>query len=555
MTGRQPSFRRTAWLPLAGIFLLPLLLSVGTTLAQGEAAASSERDPAAAINRFVEQGWKKNKVKPSSLADDRAFARRLYLDLAGRIPTPAEMEAFVAERAPRKREALVDRLMESPEYSRRMREVFDVVFMGRGAAEAPPRRRRGSPEASPVNLPADWQRYLERAFAENRPWNRLVRDLALARPEEPEEQGAIWFLYARQDRYQDIAESVAPAIFGIQIDCAQCHNHPLAGEIEQAHYWGLVSFFNRGKNQVTKRGPRVVEAAIGGFAEFATLSGESLPAALTFLNVEPIDEARPPAGTKEEDSPDLYRAMPNEEPPVPKFSRREQFAERVLEGNPRVARAAVNRFWGLFMGRGLVHPVDRMDSRHPASHPELLDWLAEDFARSGYDVKRLVRAIVLSKPYQLDSRPNKGAQPEHFAHALDKPLIAEALYRSLLVAATGSPDAEQPELLKALVEVFPDVFAEQNLTNLRQTMFLSNNSLIQQLVEAREGSTTAQLAAIAAPEERVREAFRRAYGRQPDAEELRESVRYLAARADRPEEATAQFWWALLAGAEFRFNH
>ncbi len=544
-------------------------------------------DPTAVINQVVARHWAAEKVTPAPFCDDATFARRIYLDLAGRIPTPEEVDAFVAacraERAaapkrptsrtvglkPRAkaaapapepamtaRAALVDRLLASPDYAERMRDVFDVVFMGRGKGPAGGRRRRGN-AAEAQNLRAEWLAYLERGFAENRPWNRTLADLALARPSDPKDRGAIWFLYARNNRYQEIAETVSASMLGVQVQCAQCHNHFLVPEIKQKDYWGLVAFFNRSKNQDTKEGPRVAESAIGGFSNFATLQGESFPAELTFFDAR-VPEMRPAPNMMEKDLPTLYRAapaVPVNEPPVPLFSRREQFVEKVLKSNPLVARAAVNRFWELLMGRGIVHPVDRMDSTRPPSHPELLDWLAKDFERSGYNVKRLVRAIVLSRPYQLEARRTGVVRPELFAYGLEKPLTAEQLYRSLMIATTGKTDTENGELQKALTEVFPDVFVDESVSTLRQAMFLTNNPIIQKLAEPTPGTTAERLLTLSDPAARVREAFRVAFARAPDAAELRAGTAYLTARADRTPQATKQLWWALLSGAEFRFNH
>ncbi len=547
--------RRDRWPIYTAIIaagLIPVAVAVSDRPVAAAQAAQSQ--PSTLINQWVERRWSAKQVSPAPGVDDRAFARRVYLDLAGRIPTPSEVDSFVADPGDDRRPKLVDRLLASPEYAQRMRDVFDVVFIGR-KPEGQRRRRAPNPEG----LRGEWLAYLERSFAENRPWDRMLQDMLLSRPETPAEKGAVWFLFSRQDKYQDIAEAVSPSVFGVQIQCAQCHDHPLAEEIKQSHYWGLVAFFNRGKNRMTKQGPRVAESAIGGFANFANLSGESQPAQLVFLGAPKIDETRPPDGAKEQDSPDLYEprseGAPSDEPPVPKFSRRARFVEQVVNGNRLVARAAVNRFWALLMGRGLVHPVDKMDSQHPASHPELLDDLARDFEASGFDVKRLVRAIVLSRPYQLDSHPVAGAQPELFANGLEKPLTAEVLHRSLLVAATGKVDAANPELRAELIEAFPDVFPEENLSSLPQTMFMTNSPLIQQLVRPGGGNTAERLAAIADPAQRVREAFRIAYHREPAPDELKETIAYLTARKDRPQQATTQLWWALLAGAEFRFNH
>ena len=100
-----------------------------------------------------------------------------------------------------------------------------------------------------------WFAFLESAFKQNRPWNEVVRAMITARPEKPEDKGALWFLYERRNEHQQIAEAVAPVIYGTKIDCAQCHDHPLAREIKQGHYWGLVAAFNRSKN-VEKGAPR-----------------------------------------------------------------------------------------------------------------------------------------------------------------------------------------------------------------------------------------------------------------------------------------------------------
>lgn len=548
---------------LGAILLAALCVPAGVGVAPvgvrpaiaGESSGLGAAELVGQINAQVEKRWREKGLASAQLCDDRTFVRRVYLDLAGRIPSPSEADAFQSDPSPDRRARLVDRLLASPDYALRMRDVFDVVLMGRQAER--PRRRRG--EGGGGNFRAEWLNYLKQAFAENRPWDRMLREMLVARPSDPTNQGAVWFLYARQDRYQEIAETVSPAMFGVQIQCAQCHDHPLADEIKQSHYWGLVAFFNRSKPQNTKQGPRVAESAIGGFSRFANLSGESQPNFLSFLGAPPVEEMRPPDGAKEEDKPELYQPLPAgvpaDEPRVPKFSRREQFVERVVKGNTLVARAAANRLWALTMGRGLVHPVDKMDSKHPASHPELLDYLAKDFEASGFDVKRMVRALVLSRPYQLAAVPVPNALPEHFAQGLEKPLTAEQLFRSLLVAATGKTDGDHPELRDALVNAFPDVFPEENIATLKQTMFLSNNPLVQQLVRPGGGNTAERLAAMPDPVGRVREAFRIAYNREPDAEELKETTAFLQARTANPQKATSQLWWALLAGAEFRINH
>ena len=564
--------------------------------------------PSRVVDHFLELAWKLDQVKPAKPADDAAFVRRVYLDLAGRIPSAQEAADFIKSGAKDKRARLIDRLLGSDDYPRQLREVFDTVLMGRRGAEWEDQRANQK-----------WFAFLEDAFRRNRPWNEVVRDVILARPDRPEDRGAVWYLYERQNNPQAIAEALAPVVFGVQVKCAQCHDHMVAREIKQAHYWGMVAAFNRSKNVDTPSGPGIAESAIGGFVSFANLKKESQPASLTFFNGRKVDEARPKEGEKETDSPELYLVPPPkdveqkkggspkrrngpapkaEQPAVPKFSRRQAFADAVTRDNPLLARAMVNRLWAMLFGRGLVHPVELMDSKHPPSHPELLDWLARDFEHSGYDVKRLIRTICNSRAYQLSgagvppaikSHSPKAPPPDSFARALDKPLSAEQLFRSLLSATGNQPDAEgkiagnsERELRRAFVTQFSDLFPAEYNATLYQAMFLANSPLFDQLLAPREGNISARLLALRdgemgksygtltktgykdtpspalsqrmeGGELQVREAFSVVFGREPDREELQECAGYLSTRS--PEAGVKQLLWAMLTSAEFQLNH
>jgi hypothetical protein len=250
----------------------------------------------------------------------------------------------------------------------------------------------------------------------------------------------------------------------------------------------MVAGFNRTRNVDAQSGRGLAESAIGGFVSFANPEKESQPARILFFNGRSVEEARPADGQKESDAPEQYRVPPPAEkqrpqaPAEPKFSRREALAGAVTRDNPLLARATVNRVWAMLLGRGLVHPVDLTDSKHPSSHPDLLDWLAKDFERSGHDLRRLIRNLTLTRAYQLDSRPaGKTAPPDAaFARALEKPPSAEQLYRSLLLA-TGNqagPDGQaaglmEGELRKAFVRQFPDLFAPDYNATLQQGIFLA----------------------------------------------------------------------------------
>lgn len=531
--------------------------------------------PAEVVDGFLSRAWKRDKIEPAKRIDDAGFVRRVYLDLIGRIPTADEAARFASDRSGGKRAQIIETLLATDEYARHMREVFDSVLMDRRGADWEDRRRNQK-----------WFAFLEDAFGQNRPWNEVVRDLVVARPERDEDRGAVWYLYERQNNAQAIAEALGPVVFGVQVKCAQCHDHMVAREIKQAHYWGMVAAFNRSKNVDTPKGPGVAESAVGGFVSFANLKKESQPAVLTFFNGRSVEEQRPKEGEKENDLPELYLVPPSkpaeaatdnkspqrrrrqqadkaDEVAVPKFSRRAAFADAVTRDNPLLARAMVNRIWAMLFGRGLVHPVDLMDSKHPPSHPELLDWLTKDFEHSGYDVKRLVRTLCNTRAYQLDSRTRgkgKPPEPESFARVLDKPLIAEQLLRTLLIATANQPDKDgkiagmtERELRLAFINKFPDLFPPEYNATLSQAMFLANSPLFDQLFAPRGENLAAQLIAQPDAEARVRRAFQSVFGREPDREELRECVSYLAARS--PEWGVKQLLWAMLSSAEFQLNH
>jgi hypothetical protein len=551
------------WLHLAvriAVFLCVLPLVFGLSVAQDSPALPSlgERSEpvtsdaiATRIDREIQAALENANVVSVGVCVDEDFLRRVMLDLVGRIPTLAERATFLQDASPDKRLRLIDGLLASEDYVQHFSDVMDSLLMGRVSRGKMAERR------------AHWRPYLERVFRENRAWDQVAREILLARPENAEQTGAVWFLYERNDNAQAIAEAVAPAFFGIRIDCAQCHDHMVASDIHQAHYWGLVAFFNRSKNQKTNAGPKLSESAVGGFSDFANIHGSSYPNLLTFYESKTIEEPRPEKDAKQEDLEEFYVATKNpDDPKVPKFSRRERFVEEVFKGHRMVPRAFVNRLWAMLMGRGIVHPFDQMDSAHDPSHPALLDGLSEDFIASGYDIRTLVRGIVASRPYQLSSvRPEGVEDPSTFAWALEKSLTAEQLARSIQVALNQSFKNDHP-LFAELRDRMPEVMPETIVTDVGDAMFLTNNPAMHAMVF--DNSNTEGLAVRLAKhpdvDAAIREMFLSTLIRQPDVQEL-EMVRGFVTRglAEGDTERVETVWrnaiWALLTTAEFRFNH
>lgn len=527
--------------------------------------------PEEAIDILLERKWDNKGIAPASSIDDSSFLRRITLDLLGRIPTREERTRFLADTLPDKRLALIDDLLNSKSHARHFAEIFNLVLLGRS----------GSGGATRADRQKHFLPYLRWVFETNRPWNKVGYDFIVGRPETPEEQGASWFLYEQDNDSGKMATSTATALFGTQLQCAQCHDHPIAPEIEQKHYWGLVAFFDRTRNVRTKNGPGLGEHAVGGYNKFANLEGESSESELIFLTGQTVVE---PEGRQDKDDMKNYLVGPPgdwitpskpkkkgdkpvittevEQVPLPKFSRRKELALLALDNNPAFSRALVNRLWAVLIGRGIVHPVDNMNSAHPPSHPALLAWLAKDFAASGFDVRRTCRAILRSKAYALSTIHPAETPPavDSFARGIDKPLPAEALYRSILVALgseaneNGTVDRENT-YRDGFVKTYPDIFAENFSPSVQQAMFAANGKVVEKILSSANLPLLSRLNESGDNGPLTEELFLAALGRLPDHEERKQTLSYLMDRADRPSAAIRQILWALFNSAEFRMNH
>jgi hypothetical protein len=526
-------------------FLFGIFVTAALPL-QAEESDTNVNAIVTVIDKRIRDEWQTSGITPAEKCTDTVFVRRLYLDLAGRVPTVSELQTWLADETSDKPENLVDLLLNSEDHVQHFADTFDTLLMGRGQSSDYDQRRKHQ-----------WRAWLERVFRENRPWNKVIEDLLLARPESDSDQGAVWFLYERTNNHQEIAEAIAPAFFGVRIECAQCHDHMGAAEIKQSHYWGLVAFFSRGTNTNTKNGPRVGESAIGGFSDFANLEGSSTPNLLTFFDVETIDEPRPDKDEKQDDSEELYSlASRDGDPRVPKFSRRQQFADTVTANHPLIARAAVNRIWAMLMGRGIVHPFDEMDSMHDPSHPELLHSLAENFRMSNYDMRKLVRSIALSRPYRLSSRaPEQATDPASFAWYLERPLTAEQLARSIQLTIRGKFQNDSL-LVDRIRQRIPDVLPDENITTVKDAMFLTNSEALNGIISNNDDPAhlVTRLAGLASHGDRVDLLFLTFYGRQAADDERSKIIDYLG-RDKLTRQRIEQVIWSMAASAEFRFNH
>lgn len=330
---------------------------------------------------------------------DAEFLRRVSLDLVGMPPTADEARAFLADSAADKRERWVDRLLASPQHARHLASWLDLTLMERRAN---------------THIPADdWQAWLLRAAHENRPWNVLARELLVADGDDPAQRAAARFWLDRGSEPNLLARDVGRIFFGRDLQCAQCHDHPLVEDYRQADYQGLLAYLAPSYAVVRKEGDKQVTVQAeraGGDLAFESVffkgtrhrTGPKLPLGLS------LDEPFFLPGEEYEVAPaDNVKS-------VPKFSRRARLAELATGGaSDAFNRNIVNRLWALMFGRGLVHPLDMQHADNPPVDPILLQGLADRFMAQGYDIKWLLRELALTEAYQRPFDPP--APPAEFA--------------------------------------------------------------------------------------------------------------------------------------------
>ena len=505
------------------------------------------------IDREIDAAVAAAGVEPAPPADDAALVRRLTLDLVGRIPTLAEVEGYVGSASPGKRAELVDRLMASPGYARHQAAQFEAMLNPDGD------RRGGA-----------LREYLVGAVADNRGWDRVFRDLLLPDHAEPAVKGAADFLRPRLADADRLTNDVGVAFFGVNVSCAQCHDHPLVKDWTQAHFYGMKAFLARTYDV----GGAVAERGYG-VVKYKPTKGPERTAGMMFLAGGPLDDATAREATKDEEKAEKAAAeeakRTKKAPPRPAVSARAKLVDVALKDANAdfFARSVVNRLWHRFFGLGLVTPLDQMHAENPASHPELLAWLAKDTAAHRYDLKRLVRGIVLSKAYARSSRYATEAAPDPrlFAVARLKPLTPLQLATSLKIAGTdpaewekGKGDFEKRvEQAEGAARGFAGLLAQPGdnfQVGVGEALLFSNGERVtKEFLTEGGGSLLARAKAAKDPAEAVGLLMKVAYGRPPTDAERRVLVEYIETRADRKAEAYRQVLWALVTAPEFRFNY
>jgi hypothetical protein len=519
------------------------------------------RDPrpvAAAIDEKVDRRLKESGVPVSPSASDSEFLRRVTLDLTGRIPTYEQAVSFLGDRDPDKRAKWVDVLLEGSAYGRHFASLWNEQMVPDDGAKT-----KGRDET--------FSTWLADQFNRNQGWNRIVTDLLTAEGNiRDTPQSAFLMSNSLESDPQPnlLADSTSRLFWGVQLRCAECHDHPFASWTQE-DFWSTAAFFSRlrrgytdGKNP---RGQTLTEAKPDEPISQKTwksmaAAGVQGPAIVVPSTVRDSAGKIVKGRFLESSGPEW-----SDEGPF-----RPRFAEWATSPrNPYFARNAVNRLWAHLFGRGMVDPPDGLDRTNVGSHPEVMDLLSREFIASDHDLKHLIRVLCATRAYQRTSRPAKGNESDAslFGRMSVKVMRAEMLYDSLGVVLfpalgkpiKGKPFDDSPHPLPALsrsefVRLFRSrgSLGEASIVNLGvpQILRLMNSELLNGDSPglrrfAGAGMRSAQI---------VEAMYLAAYARRPDEDEAKLMAESLAGEPDGPR-GVAGILWTLLNSAEFVLNH
>lgn len=529
----------------------------------------------AKINEAIRKGWADHELAPSKPATDGEWCRRVFLDLIGRVPTVKEVSAHLAEKKRDKRAELVDRLLGeeyNDEFTRNWTTVWTNILIGRTG---------GTDRRSLVDRDG-MQKYLTESLKYNKPYDELARELITAtgscRPGDEDFNGAANFLIDKMEENGVQATAKTSQIFlGMAVQCTQCHNHPF-NEYKQNQFWEMNAFFRQVGVERLERGEdrqRFVGKLVnrdfrgeGGNPDKAEIYYELRNGKLKVAYPVFVDGTSLAAiyASKGEDFGDRGALVD--------VNRREELAKLILASR-EFDRAIVNRLWAHFLGYGFTKPLDDTGPHNPPSHPELLDQLGKSFREAKFDLRKLMRWIVLSEPYSLSSQilarnedddPALGAKPM-FSRFYLRQMEAEQLYESLLVATAAdntfgrerSSEAKERWLRQFSSAFGTDENDEATTFNgsIPQALALMNGELVRRATGNQPGSMLARVAG----DEKLDNAAKINYlylaglARKPTRQELVICNELLAARGGNVSAALQDIWWAVLNTNEFILIH
>lgn len=481
-------------------------------------------------------------LAPSARCTDLEFVRRVYLDTLGTLPTRREAQQFAADRTPLKRTALIDAILQRPEYTDFWTYKWaDLLRVNRDL----------------LGDKGMWQFYawLREQVEVNRPWDQIVKDILTA-DGDTSIRGPANF-YRLGAKPEEFAENVSQAFLGIRVQCAKCHNHPFE-KWTQSDYYRMAGLFARVGQKRPKGSPSaIVYSKSTGDVDHPRL-GRPLPPA-------PFDGAPLP--------------------PSSNLDRRQYLADWMTSpNNPYFARSIVNRVWKHYMGRGLVEPVDDMRLTNPASNEPLLAALSQDFTSHGFDLRRLARTILSSNAYQRSSSVNamNAADDRFYSHYLVRRIAAEPLIDAISqVTGAAEKFAGAPRGCRAIAlpdtritSGFLDLFGRparqvtcecerNNDANVSQALHVISGDTINKKVSAKDGILQRLLTADKSDADILNELCWSCFSRAATASESDTFTRALISAKAAPGADLKQLrahifndlFWAMVNSSEFTFNH
>ncbi|MCE9563045.1 MAG: DUF1549 and DUF1553 domain-containing protein [Planctomycetes bacterium] len=544
-------------------------------------------------------------VIPSDVAGDTTFLRRIHIDVTGQLPTPEEVRAFLADKDPKKREKVIDKLLAHPLHAAIWAtKLSDVTGNNTQALEQP---QQTQPKRSQM-----WHDWIRKRIADNVPYDQMVRDILTATSldgQTPEdwlefvkkiegqtekgfttdypEKKTLDLFWRRQQQVpiEQWGEKVAVAFLGVRLECAQCHKHP-TDRWTQDEYWAFANLFtqvNFNNNQFSSPAvKKVADAENNARKEKAPKGNNNNLAIIREMFV---------AATANRGKPNpVIGRVPN-----PKALGGPEIAVKVGEDarvklaewmtapeNPFFARSFVNRVWAHYFGVGIVNPVDDFSLANSPTNSRLLDALAADFIKSGYDLRKLEKNILLSRTYQLDYATNSTNKfdKNNFSHAYVRALMAEQVV-DVLNAALGVDETfaalDGAPVGTKLVEVGSSRLANPNLAYalrifgrpprttacdceraaepaLPQTLFRMTDTSILAKFTDKKGRVATLAASKLTNEELAEEMFLATLSRLPSADQKASAAEAIKTAKNRTEGIT-DVLWALVNTREFILNH
>ncbi|MFM9965761.1 MAG: DUF1549 domain-containing protein [Planctomycetaceae bacterium] len=495
--------------------------------------------PKSEIDRLVAEKWKKLGLKPSPLVDDATFLRRVTLDLCGRLPTSDEVRVFLNDATPTKRAAAVERLLESPDYP-----AFFALRWGSIL--------RNSDLAGANRASYAFHNWIKDQVARNVPYDEFARGVIAASGEWQDAPPINRYWQMRDDLLHQSTADTAQVFLGLRLQCAKCHHHPYE-RYSQEDYYGLSGFFTR-------------------------LGQKSFGEPPPYFNAPNVTRGDQNPLTKQSPKPKYlegeYAEFTSEQDP------RHALVDWMAKPeNPYFARTMVNRLWGHFFGRGIVHEVDDLRETNPPSNPELLKFLADDFLSPAhkFDIRHAIRQMVTSQVYQLSSQltPDNEHDRQNYARFYARRMIAEVFLDSVN-QATGVRDrfngiGSSARAIDLPHENFGSYFLDafdrpKRVTacecerspgaTLAQVLLLSNSEEIENKLASGDG----KIGKFFAEKERrplpelLDELYLGSLSRLPSSDERLTATKYLDEESDK-RQAAEDLLWTLLNSKEFMFNH